>query len=56
MYYFSMKLIQYYEYLVNIVVTDGLVHQGIGSYSAEHAPMRFQLLISETWMYSRDRK
>ena len=35
-----MKLVQYNEYLVSIVDTDGLVlkHQAISSYSAEYAP------------------
>ena len=35
-----MKLVQYNEYLVNIVDTDGLMleHQGISSYSAVYAP------------------
>ena len=42
-----MKLVQYKECLVSIVYTDGLVlqHQGISSYSAEYAPMHFQLFM-----------
>ena len=38
-----MKLVQYSEYLVSIVDTDGLVlqHQDISSYSAEYTPMCF---------------
>ena len=38
-----MKLVQYNEYLISIVDTDGLVlkHQGISSHSADYAPMRF---------------
>ena len=40
-----MKLLQYNEYLINIVGTDGLVlePQGISSPSAEYAPMCIQL-------------
>ena len=36
-----MKLVQYNEYLVSIVDTDGLVlkHQDISSHSAEYTPM-----------------
>ena len=42
-----MKLLQYNEYLVSTVNTDGLVlqHQGISSYSSEYAPMCFQLFM-----------
>ena len=42
-----MKLAQYYEYLVSTVNTEdlGFWHQGISSYSAEHAPMCFQLFM-----------
>ena len=42
-----MKLLQYKEYLVTTVDTDGLVlqHQGISSYSAEYGPMHFQLFM-----------
>ena len=42
-----MKLVQYNEHLVSIMDTDGLVlwNQGISSYSAENAPMYFQLLM-----------
>ena len=42
-----MKLVQYDEYLVNIVPTDGLVlwHQDILSYSVDYAPMHFQLFL-----------
>ena len=38
-----MKLAQYNECLISIVDADGLVlwHHGIGSYSADYAPMRF---------------
>ena len=38
-----MKLVQYNEFLVSIVDTDGLVlqHQDISSRSADYAPMRF---------------
>ena len=35
-----MKLVQYNEFLVSIVDTDGLV-LGISSHSADYAPMRF---------------
>ena len=38
-----MKLIQYNEYLVSTVDTDGLVH--IGSHSAENASLHFQLSL-----------
>ena len=40
-----MKLVQYNEYLVSNVVTDGLVlqHQDISSHNAEYTPMYFQL-------------
>ena len=43
-----MTLVQYNEHLVNTVAADGLVlkHQVICSYSAEYAPMYFQLFIS----------
>ena len=43
-----MELVQYNEYLFNIVDTDGLVlqHQGISSHSAEFASMSFQLFMS----------
>ena len=39
-----MNLVQYNEYQISIVATDGLVlqHQGISSYNAEYAPMCFQ--------------
>ena len=39
-----MRLVQYNEYSVITVDTDGLVlqHQGISSHSAEYAPMHFQ--------------
>ena len=42
-----MKRVQCSEYLVSTVNTDGLVllHQGISSYSADYAPMRFQLFM-----------
>ena len=30
-----MKFVQYSEYVVSMVDTDGLVHQGISSHSAE---------------------
>ena len=42
-----MKLVQYNEYLVGIVESDGFVleHQGISSYSAENTPMCFQLYM-----------
>ena len=42
-----MKLVQYNEYLVSTVATDGLVlqHQGISSYRVEYAPMYFQLFM-----------
>ena len=38
-----MKLVQYNEYLVSIMDTDGLVllHQGISSRGADYVPMRF---------------
>ena len=39
-----IQLVQYNEYLVSTVATDGLVHtahQGINNYSAEYAPMLF---------------
>ena len=38
-----MKLVQYNEYLISIVDTDGLVllHQDISSHSADYAHMRF---------------
>ena len=38
---------QYKEYLITTVDTDALVlkHQGISSYSAEYAPMHFQLCM-----------
>ena len=32
-------------YLVSGVDTDGLVHQGVSNYSAEYAPVHFQLLM-----------
>ena len=42
-----MKLVQYNQYLVSTVDTDGLVlwHQGISSHSAKNAPMHFQLFV-----------
>ena len=42
-----MQLVQYDEYLVSTVATDGLVllHQGISSYSDEEAPTHFQLFM-----------
>ena len=42
-----MKLVQYNEYLVNTVDTDGLVlkHQGISRYSVEYTPICFQLFV-----------
>ena len=38
-----LKLVQYNEYLVSIVGTDGLVlsYQGISSNSADYTPMGF---------------
>ena len=38
-----MKPVQYSEYLVSTVDTDGLVlqHQGISNYSGEYTPMPF---------------
>ena len=41
-----MKLVEYNGCLVSIVDTDGLVHwhQGISSFSADYAPMRFPVL------------
>ena len=45
-----MKLVQYNEYLVNTVDTDGLVlhHQGISSHSAEYTPAVYGL-IAFSW-------
>ena len=42
-----MKLVQYNEYLVITVETDGLVllYQDISSYSGEYASMHFQLFM-----------
>ena len=42
-----MKLIQYKDYLVSTVGTDGMLlqHQGIDSWSVEYASMRFQLFM-----------
>ena len=42
-----MKLVQYNEYFVSTVDTDGLVlkHQGISSHSADYSPMHFQLFM-----------
>ena len=42
-----MKLVQYNEYLVITVDTDGLVlwHQVISSYSDDYAPMHFQFFM-----------
>ena len=38
-----MKLVQYIEYFISTVGTDGLVlqHQGISSHIAENTPMHF---------------
>ena len=36
-----MKLVQYNEYLISIVDTDGLMHQGISSHSGDYAPMHY---------------
>ena len=47
-----MKPIQYNEYLVSIVETDGLVlqHQAISSNSASHVFVCFQLFMGwPTW-------
>ena len=43
----NLKLIQYNEYLVSSVDTDGLVfqHQGISSQDAKYAHMCFQLFM-----------
>ena len=40
-----MKPVQYMEYFINTVATDGMVlqHQGISSHSAEYTPICFQL-------------
>ena len=40
-----MKPLQYNEYFINTVDTDGLAlwHQIISSYSVEYAPMRFSV-------------
>ena len=45
--YLCVKLVQYNEYLVNIVDIGGLVlyHQSISSYSADYAPTSLQLHI-----------
>ena len=42
-----MKLIQYNEYVISTVDTDGLMlqHKGIHNYSAYDAPMHFQLFM-----------
>ena len=42
-----MKLVQFIEYLVSTVDTDGLVpeHQGSSSYRAEYTPMYLQLFM-----------
>ena len=42
-----MKLVQYNEYLVSTVGSDGLVlwHQGISSHIAGYKPMHFQLFM-----------
>ena len=42
-----MKSVQYNEYLVSTVDTDGLVlkHQAISSHCADNAPMHFQLFM-----------
>ena len=44
---FCKKLVQYNEYLISTVDTDGLVlqHQAISSHSAEYTPMHFQLFM-----------
>ena len=44
-----MKLTQLNECLVRTADTDGLVlqHQGISCYSAEYAPVHFQLFMGE---------
>ena len=48
-----MKIVQYNEYIVGTVDTDGLVlwHQGVNNYSAngECAPMHFQLFMVNSW-------
>ena len=40
-----MKLVQYYQNSVNTVDTEGLVHQGISSHTAEYAQFHFQLFM-----------
>ena len=42
-----MKLVQHNQYLVSTVDTDDLMfkHQDISSYSAEYAPVYFQLFM-----------
>ena len=59
-----MKIVQYNEYIVGTVDTDGLVlwHQGVNNYSAnaECVPMHFQLFmgqlleVSELWFFFAD--
>ena len=48
-----MKQVQYNEYLVSTVETEGLVlqHQGISAHNAEHAPTCFHLFKGQcTWL------
>ena len=42
-----MELVQYNDYLLILVTIDGLVlkHQDISRYSADYAPMLFQLFM-----------
>ena len=40
-----MKVVQIDECLLSTVNTEGLMHQGISSYSNEYALIRFQLFM-----------
>ena len=50
--YFDMKLVEYNEYLISTVDTDGLMFwpQGINSHSAAYALMNFQLFRGQIKM------
>ena len=43
--HFRVELVQYNQYLVDTVCTDGLVlkHKGVSNHSAQYPSMRFQL-------------
>ena len=44
-----MNMVQYNEYVISTVATDGLVlqHQGSSSHSTEYVPICFQLFMSQ---------